>query len=58
MFNAAGRIEPLLLLFNEFVVNVLSKEITNLPGAQNIDVNFRQYSGYLQAAPGHFLYYW
>lgn len=32
-------------------------EITALPGLGK-EINFRHYSGFLQASPTHFLHYW
>ena len=33
-----------------------SDQITNLPGLPNI--KFNQYSGYVEVAPGRFLFFW
>ncbi|EJW77704.1 hypothetical protein WUBG_11387 [Wuchereria bancrofti] len=45
-----------VLILLVHVVN--TEEITGLPGAQHMEINFKHYSGYFQVSHTHHLHYW
>ena len=57
---------PILALLSTFFAVVvadytpeaLADEVKNLPGAENLDFSFRQFSGYLSVSETKHLHYW
>ncbi len=46
------------LVRGDYTPEALSDEVKNLPGAENLSFNFRQFSGYLQVSDTKNLHYW
>lgn len=42
----------------DYTPEALADEVKNLPGAENLDFSFRQFSGYLDVSPTKHLHYW
>lgn len=41
-----------------YTQDALNDQIVNLPGAENLQVNFNQFSGYLTVAGSKHMHYW
>ncbi|VDK29960.1 unnamed protein product [Gongylonema pulchrum] len=48
----------LLAVLAENAAVAFADEIIQLPGAEQLQINFRHYSGYLKVSGTHFLHYW
>lgn len=44
--------------YDEYTPGALADQITNLPGAEGLDVPFKQFSGYLDVGDTKHLHYW
>jgi len=42
----------------EYTPEALQDEVVNLPGAENLNIPFRQFSGYLSVSETKHLHYW
>ena len=42
----------------EYTPEALSDQITSLPGAENLEINFNQFSGYIKVNNTKNLHYW
>jgi hypothetical protein len=62
MFKAAVFAAVSIACASAYTPEALADQITNLPGAENLDVTFNQFSGYLNipGASGNskFMHYW
>ena len=47
-----------LALANAYTNDALADQITNLPGAEKLDLNFNQFSGYLTVDGSKEMHYW
>jgi hypothetical protein len=46
------------LVRGDYTPEALADEVKNLPGAENLDFNFRQFSGYLKVSDTKNMHYW
>ena len=58
MFAVLLTLQALALASAEYTPEAVADQVTNLPGAEKLDFNFNQFSGYLQVNGSKNMHYW
>jgi hypothetical protein len=58
MIRTATVVGALVASANAYTQEALADQVTSLPGAENLDINFNHFSGYLTVAETKQMHYW